>query len=97
MEITCVEAAKRAGGDEINDNTYFLFVHARNSVLKADTSWENIEGYAGLLQGLLAHLPGFPPDWQQVVDRRFAQTPRWKQQAFATFYYKDRVTVFPRQ
>ncbi|MDO7847306.1 hypothetical protein Q5H92_13115 [Hymenobacter sp. M29] len=94
-EITCVEAAKRAGGDEINDNTYFLFVHARRTVIKTDTAWENVEGYAALLQGLLAYLPGFPPDWQQVVDRRFVQTARWKQELFATFYYKDRVVVYP--
>ncbi|SFQ82317.1 hypothetical protein [Hymenobacter arizonensis] len=94
-EITRVEAAKLAGGDELNDNTYYLFVHARRRVFTTDSSWDNVEGYAALLQGLLTHLPGFRPDWQQVVDRRFAQTTRWNQ-VFATFYYKDKVVVYPR-
>jgi hypothetical protein len=92
-EITHIEAAKLAGGDELNENTYFLFVHARSTVIKTDTSWENIEGYAALQQGLLDYLPGFCSDWQQVVDRRFAQTTRWNE-VFATFY-KDKVVVYP--
>lgn len=94
-DITCVEAAKLAGGDEFNDNTYYLFVHARRRVIKADSTWDNVLGYAAILQGLVAYLPGFSPDWQQVVDRRFAQTARWKQEVFATFYHKDKVVVYP--
>ncbi|WBO86708.1 hypothetical protein [Hymenobacter yonginensis] len=93
-DITRVEAAKLEGGDEINDNTYYLFVHARGRVLKTDTTWENVSGYAAIQQGLVAYLPGFSPDWQQVVDRRFAQTTRWNL-VFATFYYKDKVVVYP--
>lgn len=93
-EITCVEAAKLAGGDEINENTYYLFVHARGDVIRTDTSWHNVEGYAALQQGLLNYLPGFGADWQLMVDRRFAQTMRWNQ-VFATFYYKDKVVVYP--
>ena len=93
-DITCVEAAKLAGGDEINDNTYYLFVHAHRRVLKTDTTWENLEGYVVLQQGLVAYLPGFSAEWQQLVDCRFAQTTRWNQ-LFATLYYKEKVVIYP--
>ena len=94
-DITRVEAAKLAGGDELNENTYYLFVHARGRIIKTDSTWDNVEGYAAILQGLVAYLPNFSSAWRQVVDRRFAQTARWKQEVFATFYYKDKVVVYP--
>ncbi|MDO7846825.1 hypothetical protein Q5H92_10690 [Hymenobacter sp. M29] len=90
-----MEAAMLAGGDEINENTYYLFVHAQGIVLKTDSTWENAEAYAALQRGLVEHLPGFGSEWQRAVNRRFAQTPHWKQQLFATFYYKDKVVIYP--
>lgn len=95
-EITRVEGGKLATAEhELDDNLYFLFVHARGSVIKTNSDFDSIDGYIAIEQGLLRHLPGFNPDWQQVVDRRFAQTPRWKTELFGPFYYVDKVVVYP--
>lgn len=94
-EITRVEGAKLAIEHELDDNLHFLFVHARGSVIKTNSGFDSIDGYVAIVQGLLCHLPGFSPDWQQVVDHRFAQNPRWKKELFVPLYYADKVVVYP--
>jgi hypothetical protein len=94
-DITRVEAAKVVGWHAYSAPTYHLWVRARGAVLHTNTSRERSAGYAELERGLRSYLPGFKPEWQELVDQRFAQMNGWNE-VFAALYHKDKVVVYTR-